>query len=49
MIDAVNIVEIIVLCGHYEKRVGTRSRNLKKKEKGLDGRGRLTDTPIYRL
>ena len=24
--------------GHYQKQVGTRFRNLKKKEKGLSGR-----------
>ena len=26
--------------GHYQKRVGTELRNLKKKEKGLGGHGR---------
>ena len=26
--------------GHYQKQVGTQLRNLKKKEKGLGGRGR---------
>ena len=35
--------------GHYQKRVGTRLRNLKKKEKGLGRRGRLTDAVIDRL
>ena len=35
--------------GHYQKRVGTRLRNLKKKEKGLGGRGKLTDAVIDRL
>ena len=35
--------------GHYQKRVGTRLRNLKKREKGLGGRGRLTDAMIDRL
>ena len=35
--------------GHYQKRVGTRLRNLKKKGKGLSGRGRLTDAVIDRL
>ena len=35
--------------GHYQKRVGTRLRNLKKKEKSLGGRGRLTDAVIDRL
>ena len=29
--------------GHYQKRLGTRLRNLKKKEKGLGGKGKLTD------
>ena len=31
---------------HYQKRVGTRVRNLKKKEKRLGGKRRLTDTTI---
>ena len=35
--------------GHYQKRVGTRLRKLKKKVKGLGGRGRLTDSTIDRL
>ena len=35
--------------GHYQKRLGTRLRNLKKREKGLGGRGRLTDAVIDRL
>ena len=35
--------------GHYQKRVGTRLRNLNEKEKGLGGRGRLTDAAIDRL
>ena len=35
--------------GHYQKRVGTRLRNLKKKEKDFSGRGRLTDAVIDRL
>ena len=34
--------------GHYQKRVGTRLQNLKKKEKGLAGRCGLTDTTIDR-
>ena len=56
MIDAVNVVVIIVYqsidiikldcVGHYQKHVGTRLRNLKKKDKGLVGRCRLTDTTI---
>ena len=32
--------------GHYQKRVETSLRNLKKIEKGLGGRGRLTDATI---
>ena len=32
--------------GHYQERVGTRLRKLKKKTKGLGGKGRLTDTKI---
>ena len=35
--------------GHYQKRVGTRLRKLKKKVRGLGGRGRLTDATIGRL
>ena len=35
--------------GHYQKRLGTRLRNLKKKEKGLGGKGKLTDAIIDRL
>ena len=35
--------------GHYQKRVGTRLRNLKKKGKGLGGRGKLTNAVIDRL
>ena len=35
--------------GHYQKRVGTRLRNLKKEVKGLKGRGRLTDSRIDEL
>jgi hypothetical protein len=35
--------------GHYQKRVGTRCRKLKKNVKGLGGRGRLTDATIDRL
>ena len=61
MIDAADIdmlqillfisIEIIKTecVGHYQKRVGSRLRNLKKKEKGLDGRCRITDTTIDRL
>jgi len=32
-----------------QKIIGTRLRNLKKKEKGLGGRGKLTDATIDRL
>ena len=57
MVDAVNVVDIIVYpywdnklklecVGYYQKRVGTQLRNLKKKEKGLGGMCRLTDTTI---
>ena len=35
--------------GHYQKRVRTRLRNLKKKEKRLGGPRRLTDATIDRL
>ena len=35
--------------GNYQKRVGTWLRNLKKKEKRLGGRCRLTETTIYQL
>ena len=44
-------IEIIKLeyVGHYQKRVRTRLRNLKKKEKGPGGRCRLTDATIDRL
>jgi hypothetical protein len=35
--------------GHYQKRIGTRLRNLKKKTKSLGGRGKLTDATIDRL
>ena len=59
MIDAVNVVDIIAyqrywdnkirVCRACQKRVGTRLRNITKKEKGLVGRCRLTDTTIDRL
>ena len=44
-------IEIIKLecVGHYQKRVGTWLQNLKKKEKGLGGRCRLTDSTIDQL
>ena len=35
--------------GHYQKRVGSRLRKLKKETKGLGGRGRLTDAKIDTL
>jgi hypothetical protein len=42
-------IEKLECVGHYQKRVGTRLRTLKKIEKGLGGRGRLTDATIDRL
>ncbi|XP_065658536.1 uncharacterized protein LOC136083057 [Hydra vulgaris] len=42
-------VEKLECVRHYQKRVGTRLRNLKKREKGLGGKGRLTDATIDRL
>ncbi|XP_065641660.1 uncharacterized protein LOC136073639 [Hydra vulgaris] len=35
--------------GHVQKRVGTRLRELKKREKGLRGKGKLTDAVIDKL
>jgi hypothetical protein len=35
--------------GHVQKRVGCRLRNLKKREKGLGGRGKLTNHMIDRM
>ena len=35
--------------GHVQKRVGKRLRNLKKKTRGLGGRGKLTDVVIDKL
>nr|XP_022909075.1 uncharacterized protein LOC111420331 [Onthophagus taurus] len=35
--------------GHIQKRMGTRLRNLKKKTKGLGGKGKLTDKLINEL
>ena len=35
--------------GHYQKGIGTRLRNLKSKEKGLRGRGGLTDATTDHL
>ena len=42
-------VEKLECVGHVQKRVGCRLRNLKKKEKGLGGRGKLTNNTIDRL
>ena len=44
-------IEVIKLdcVKHYQKRVGSRLQNLKKKEKGLVGSYRLTDTTTNRL
>ena len=55
-----NIVDIIVYQKYRDNKIGvcvalsktkgeTRLRKLKKKEKGLGGRGRPTNTPIDRL
>ena len=35
--------------GHVQKRVGCHLRNLKKQEKGISGKGKLTNTMIERL
>ena len=35
--------------GYVQKRVGNNLRNLKKKVKGLGGKGKLTDTEIDKL
>ena len=43
------MVEKLECVGHVQKRVGTRLRSLKKREKGLGGRGKLTDATIDRL
>ena len=42
-------VEKLECIGHVQKRVGTRLRNLKKKNKGLGGKGKLTDKKIDKL
>ena len=45
-------IKKIECAGHYQKRVGTLLRNLKKKERrlgGLGGRGHLTDAIIDQL
>ena len=43
------MVQKLECVGHYQKRIGTRLRKLKKSVKGLGGRGRLTDATIDRL
>ena len=43
------VVKKLECVGHVQKRVGTRIRTLKKKEKGLGGRGKLTDSTVDRL
>ena len=44
-------VEVIKLdcVGHFQKRIGSRCRQLKKQVKGLNGKGRLTNAIIDRL
>ncbi|GBM75320.1 hypothetical protein AVEN_126693-1 [Araneus ventricosus] len=42
-------VEKLECIGHVQKRVGSRLRNLKKKQKGLGGKGKLTDKLIDKL
>ena len=42
-------VEKLECVGHVQKRVGCRLRNLKKREKGLGGKGKLTDNLIDKL
>lgn len=42
-------VQKLECVGHFQKRVGTRCRKLKKNKKGLSGRGRLTNATIDRL
>jgi len=42
-------VEKLECVGHVQKRIGTRLCNLKRKEKGLRGRVKLTDATIDRL
>ena len=41
-----NVIIKLECVGHYQKRMGTRLRNLKKKEKGLGARCSLTDTTM---
>ena len=42
-------IEKLECVGHYQKRIGTRLRNLKQKEKELGDRGCLSDATIDRL
>jgi hypothetical protein len=44
-------IEVVKLdcIGHFQKRIGSRCRNLKKAVKGLGGRGRLTNVTVDRL
>lgn len=42
-------VEKLECIGHVQKRVGSRLRNLKKANKGLGGKGKLTDNMIDKL
>lgn len=42
-------VQKLECVGHYQKRVGTRLRKLKKTTKSIGGRGKLTDATIDRL
>ena len=42
-------VEKLECVGHVKKRVGSRLRTLKKKEKGLGGKGKLTKKKIDKL
>ena len=35
--------------GHVQKRLGTALRKLKKEQKGLGGKGKLTDTMIDKI
>ena len=42
-------VEKLECVGHVQKRVGCRLRSLKKREKGIGGKGKLTNSIIDRL
>ena len=42
-------VEKLECVGHVQKRVGTRLGDIKKRTKGLGGKGKLTDSIIDRL